>query len=230
MRWKTSKGISSGMSRQMMRGRKKHCAHCRSLRARTLLKTLRDNRMVESRAITESGEALADLIREERQRELCLEGHRWFDLRRYMVRAPYPYTKEIVHYYTEYDSDYNGSPIQTYSYRLEVNDEAYTLALPQEILDFQPTVGTNNRPVRASSPYTPPAEEEIGGGDEEYDEGYEVGYEDGYAAGQTDAENDAYYEGAYYDDYNSPYESGTDADDGYYWGFEDGYYDGYYGY
>ena len=113
-----------------------------------------------------------------------------------MVRAPYPYTKEIVHYYTEYDSDYNGSPIQTYSYRLEVNDEAYTLALPQEILDFQPTVGTNNRPVRASSPYTPPAEEEIGGGDEEYDEGYEVGYEDGYAAGQTDAENDAYYEGA----------------------------------
>lgn len=198
--------------------------------AQALLKTLRDHRLVSSRAITETGQALVDLIREERQRELCLEGHRWFDLRRYMVRAPYPYTKEIVHYYTEYDSDYNGSPIQTYSYRLEVNDEAYTLALPQEILDFQPTVGTNNRPVRASSPYTPPAEEEIGGGDEEYDEGYEVGYEDGYAAGQTDAENDAYYEGAYYDDYNSPYESGTDADDGYYWGFEDGYYDGYYGY
>ena len=200
--------------------------------ARALLKTLRDNRMADSRAITESGQALVDLIRMERQRELCLEGHRWFDLRRYMVRNPYTYTKEIVHYYTEYDSEYSdGQPVQTWSYKLEANDEAYTLALPQEIRDFQPTVGTNNRPARAGSSYTPPADEEIDtGGDSEYDEGYDVGYEDGYAAGQKDAADDLYYEGAYYDDYNSPYEYGSEADDGYYWGFEDGYYDGYYGY
>ena len=33
----------------------------------------------------ESGADLIKLIREERERELCLEGHRWFDLRRYMV-------------------------------------------------------------------------------------------------------------------------------------------------
>lgn len=30
-----------------------------------------------------SGENLVHFIREERRRELCLEGHRWFDLRRY---------------------------------------------------------------------------------------------------------------------------------------------------
>ena len=45
--------------------------------ARTLLKALRDKRLINSTMPTESGESLVTLIREERQCELCLEGHRW---------------------------------------------------------------------------------------------------------------------------------------------------------
>ena len=70
--------------------------------ARNLLKELRDYRMIDSRPITESGESLVTLIRAERQRELCLEGHRWFDLRRYTVCEKYPYSKTITHYYTSH--------------------------------------------------------------------------------------------------------------------------------
>ena len=123
--------------------------------ARSLLKKLRDCRMVNSRTITETGEVLLTLIRNERQRELCLEGHRWFDLRRYMVNEKYPYSKVIEHKYAEfypYFSDANKalsySPMFINTYRLEKNDEAYTLALPKEVRDFQNTLGVNNRPNR----------------------------------------------------------------------------------
>lgn len=196
--------------------------------ARTLLKTLRDNRMVESRAITESGEALADLIREERQRELCLEGHRWFDLRRYSVRNPYPYTKEITHYYTEYSAGWIAEPLQTYSYTLAENDEAYTLSLPAEVLDFQNTLGGNHRPARERSIYTPPADIEVSAPEvpptEEYLEGYALGYEDGIAAGEIDVQTPGQYNGRteYYDNvFHEEYEADQ------YQGYEDGFEQGY---
>lgn len=38
-------------------------------------------------------------IRDERRRELCFEGYRWFDLRRYAVSSKYPEEKEIKHEY-----------------------------------------------------------------------------------------------------------------------------------
>ena len=195
--------------------------------AHSLLKTLRDNRMVNSRAISESGESLIAFIRAERQRELCLEGHRWFDLRRYTVNERYPYSKKIVHYYTAYNNDYQ--PENTWSYVLEENDEAYTLALPYEVLAFQNTLGSNTRPVRTSSDYTPEPPVEVNPPEEpktpEYYEGYDLGYEDGYAAGLLDAENDSM--DAYWDNYNNPYDYGEDQSDGYDEGFDDGYDDGY---
>ena len=49
----------------------------------------------ETEKITATGQELANLIRDERRRELCFEGHRWFDLRRYAVSPRYPYKKEI---------------------------------------------------------------------------------------------------------------------------------------
>ena len=116
--------------------------------ARNLLKELRDYRMIDSRPITESGESLVPLIRAERQRELCLEGHRWFDLRRYTVCEKYPYSKTITHYYTSFTWD---GPEYTKSYVLQKNDPAYTLALPQEVRDFQNSLGPNNRPVRTNT-------------------------------------------------------------------------------
>lgn len=47
--------------------------------------------------ITERGEDLVNYIRDERRRELCCEGHRWFDLRRYAVSSIYPYKKTLKH-------------------------------------------------------------------------------------------------------------------------------------
>lgn len=178
--------------------------------ARNLLKTLRDNRMVDSRPITEAGEALVTLIRNERQRELCLEGHRWFDLRRYMVHNQYPYTKTITHSYTTFDWD---GPVETRRYVLEENDPAYTLALPREVREFQNTLGSNHRPVRSGTIYTPPVSD-----------AYNQGYEDGYAAGLVDGGNGDYYGDAYYNDYFNDYSDSEsdDYDDGFETGYEEG--------
>ena len=126
--------------------------------ARTLLKALRDKRLINSTMPTESGESLVTLIREERQCELCLEGHRWYDLRRYLVCEKYPYSKTITHYYTSFN--YNG-PLYTKRYMLETNDPAYTLALPKEVLDFQNNLGTNHRPTRTSTDYTPEEPDDV---------------------------------------------------------------------
>ena len=60
-----------------------------------------------------TGTALVERIRLERRLELCYEGHRWFDLRRY------------------------GMPSfsRTWTYQLLEKDPAYTLPIPQEVLD-----------------------------------------------------------------------------------------------
>lgn len=175
--------------------------------ARNLIKTLRDHRMIYSRSISESGDALITLIRAERQRELCLEGHRWFDLRRYMVCPHAPYSKTITHYYTSFTWE---GPEYTKMYVLQENDPAYTLALPKEVRDFQNTLGSNHRPIRSSQDVEIPKSE-----------AYTQGYNDGYAAGLHDAAeggDDAYWD--YYDD--SEFETDNELDD-YEAGFEEGY-------
>ncbi len=48
-----------------------------------------------------SGDALIDFVRNERRRELCFEGHRWFDLRRYAVCSVRKFEKEIHHAYQD---------------------------------------------------------------------------------------------------------------------------------
>ena len=115
--------------------------------ARQILGQLQAKRFNTAPTITASGNDLIDLIRKERQRELCLEGHRWFDLRRYMVCEAYPWTKPITHPYTEF-SDTDWSPSRRRVFELPPNDEAYTLAFPREVLDFQSSLNTNNRPDR----------------------------------------------------------------------------------
>lgn len=47
--------------------------------------------------ITDTGEELVNFVRTERRKELCFEGHRWFDLRRYAVSPKYPLKVAIVH-------------------------------------------------------------------------------------------------------------------------------------
>lgn len=113
--------------------------------ARTTMEKLLATRMSGKVAVTESGHELIDLIREERAREFLIEGHRWFDLRRYTVCNPYPWSKEIIHGYVYIDNyDYS----HTDWYRLEKNDKAYTLPIPRTILNFQVSLGSASRPSR----------------------------------------------------------------------------------
>lgn len=65
-------------------------------------------------------EELIEFVRDERRRELCFEGHRWFDLRRWGMPA-------ITH--TWYD---NENTISTY--RLEECDLMYTIPIPNEAM------------------------------------------------------------------------------------------------
>ncbi|MCM1313310.1 MAG: RagB/SusD family nutrient uptake outer membrane protein [Bacteroides sp.] len=113
------------------------------------LDKLRQKRVVNAARIGESGSRLVTFIREERERELCLEGHRWFDLRRYQVDNVYPYSKIIEHTMTWYKSQGAVSvPSYTRFYRLEQNDDAYTLNIPKSVRDFQNSIGSNPRPDR----------------------------------------------------------------------------------
>ena len=113
------------------------------------LTKLRQRRIDGDATVSLSGGQLMEFLRDERQRELCFEGHRWFDLRRYQVDVKHPYSKAIVHSYTWYVTvDYDNIADRTSYYRLEPNDDAYTLDIPKNTKDFQSTIGSNPRPDR----------------------------------------------------------------------------------
>lgn len=113
------------------------------------LNRLRAARIADAASINLSGAELIQFVREERERELFLEGHRWFDLRRYMVDANYPYTTIIEHGYTYYAYvDYSQLRQHTDFYRLEKNDEGYTLNIPKAVREYQVSIGSNERPER----------------------------------------------------------------------------------
>ena len=117
--------------------------------ARTTLEKFLASRMNGKVTVDKSGNDLIDFIRDERAREFIIEGHRWFDLRRYTVCNPYPWSKTIEHgyyYLTQKNSDDVIDRIDWY--RLEKNDGAYTLPIPREIRNFQPSLGNATRPSR----------------------------------------------------------------------------------
>ena len=119
-------------------------------KARSALNTLRQKRYAAGSdyEITATGEALVKAIREERRKELALEGHRWFDLRRYMVCEKYPESKRITHNYTYYTGRLDVTKVTTRVFVLEANDPAYTLPIPQEVIDFNTGMVNNERPWR----------------------------------------------------------------------------------
>lgn len=116
--------------------------------ARAKLQEFLKTRMEGSVNVTESGNDLIDLIREERAREFLLEGHRWFDLRRYTVCQPYPWSKVIIHDYIFYRTSYPYSVDYIETYTLEKYDPAYTLPIPRAVRNFQVSLGNNSRPDR----------------------------------------------------------------------------------
>lgn len=116
--------------------------------ARKALGELQAKRFVtgQAPAIEESGEALIRLIQKERQRELCLEGHRWYDIRRYTVLSKGKWDKAIRHTHTTFSMNYGyGYPIRSRVFRLDPNSNCFTLALPKEVRAFQTSLGGNPR-------------------------------------------------------------------------------------
>ena len=118
--------------------------------ARQALNTLRAHRHTAgtNSAVTLSGEALVKAIRTERQKELALEGHRWFDIRRYSVCSVYPEAKAIDHEYTYYTAYDSNIMTETRVFRLEPNDAAYVLPIPQEVIEYNTGMVNNERPDR----------------------------------------------------------------------------------
>lgn len=87
-------------------------------------------------------------VREERRKELCLEGHRWFDLRRYAVCKKAPFKKVIEHLFAVYDWESQNLLKYGEVYRLEEDDPAYTFAIPKSVLEFDTGMPDNPREKR----------------------------------------------------------------------------------
>lgn len=118
--------------------------------ARKSLNTLRGKRYASGSdyEIASSSEQLVRDIRLERRLELAFEGHRWFDLRRYMVCEHYPESKRIKHDYYIYEGYYMTNIVERRSYILEPFDQAYTLNIPQDVIDYNTGMENNPRPAR----------------------------------------------------------------------------------
>lgn len=125
--------------------------------ARATINTLRRNRI--ARAYYNSleiehlrGEDLVNFIRNERRRELCLEGHRWFDLRRYRVATAYPQEITLEHIHTNMVYDYAVSNYVISWIRkfvLTSDDPAWVLPLPEEEVDKNTGMINNPRNERS---------------------------------------------------------------------------------
>ena len=81
-----------------------------------------------------SQEELIQFVRDERRRELCFEGHRWFDLRRWGMPS-------ITHIW--HDSETASS-----TYRLEECDPLYTVPIPDEALQANGKLVQNSLPEK----------------------------------------------------------------------------------
>lgn len=115
--------------------------------ANMALAALRKERIIGYETLAYTGADLVREIREERRRELCFEGQRWFDLRRYQENKAYPFTKEIVHEYHAYSN--TNSYVTSHKFVLRPGDGAYTFAIPTKVLEFDKMPMPNNiRPIR----------------------------------------------------------------------------------
>lgn len=95
------------------------------------LNDFRKKRIMDYEEVQLSGQALLDEIRLERRKELCFEGHRWFDLRRQGM-------PEIKH---AYKFEKGG---EVYEFVLEQGDPMYTIPLPNSLLVQNPGLKQNS--------------------------------------------------------------------------------------
>ena len=118
--------------------------------ANQVINTLRKARFapVHFTEVNLTGAALVDFIRDERRRELCFEGHRWFDLKRYAVNPEYPFSKTIIHNWSE--AMMGGGSYIKGALKLEPKDPAYIFPVPADAIIFNKGVLKQNpeRPDR----------------------------------------------------------------------------------
>ena len=114
------------------------------------INTLRANRISSgtNSGINVNGAKLITSIRNERMMELAFEGHRWFDIRRYSVCEVMPESKRITHEWTYYSSPTQSKVVERHRFTLEENDDAYTLPIPHEVIQFNTGMEDNIRPWR----------------------------------------------------------------------------------
>lgn len=103
--------------------------------ANAALNTLRQSRFLAAnyQAVNLSAAALVNFTRDERRREMCFEGHRWFDLKRYAVNTKYPYSRSISHPWSL--PIIGGSALQA-TLTLLPNDAAYLIPIPDPAMEF----------------------------------------------------------------------------------------------
>ena len=114
------------------------------------LNRFRQNRIEGWQDVVYDQTAIVDEVRNERRKELCFEGHRWFDLRRYAVCQKAPFSKEIERVFPLYNYNNKFEFVEARVYRLEKNDPAYTLSIPKSVLEFDTGMPDNTRPLRKS--------------------------------------------------------------------------------
>lgn len=127
--------------------------------AKTVLEQLRSKRFRpgDLQPVTATGAGLVDFIRAERRRELCFEGHRWFDLRRYSVNSKYPLPASFtIHHPTySYNANINANLPDGYyelkSYKLD--KAAWVVPIPNEVIEFNQgslsnEVRTDRQPIK----------------------------------------------------------------------------------
>lgn len=109
-------------------------AHLDEAKAKTDLEFLRNNRFSSSDAAKVTGDIL-EAVKLERRRELCFEGIRWMDLRRWGM-------PEIKH---EFFLDDNA---RKEIYTLSAEDAGYTFSLPDAVMDLNAQIKQHIRPER----------------------------------------------------------------------------------
>ncbi len=120
--------------------------------ARIELQKLREKRFAGANIsdLPQTNEELVNFIRAERRRELCFEGQRWFDLRRYAVNSKYPLPDSFTIQHPTYTYDANtNTHTQTGYYELNAITQdaaAWQVPIPDYAIEFNRGALTN--PVR----------------------------------------------------------------------------------
>ena len=112
------------------------------------LNQLRYKRIENYTDVEYDANEIIDQVRVERRKELCMEGHRWFDLRRYAVCKKAPFKKTIERVYAIYDWESRNIFKYAEVYQLKEDDLAYVFAIPKSVLEFDKGMPDNIRENR----------------------------------------------------------------------------------